>query len=212
MASPPPTTFVFRGSSDQLRAILHRLPAILAGRVPDPGGVVRAMQLRMGNAWLSQVYQDFLVKSRGGTGRDGIKWPPLDPKTTAARKRSKSSVAEFNRAKKRDPKLTKLAFYGARKADIGIDTARMVRSLTAGYEDQPAASPDQVLKLGRGELIIGSNVPYTGAFHRGRPGRQPPRPITPLNGRIPDAYQPALALAMNRGILTVLAYLLRGGR
>ena len=41
---------------------------------------------RMGVALLSQVQQDFVTKSKGGTGRDGIKWKPLAPATIAQRR------------------------------------------------------------------------------------------------------------------------------
>lgn len=209
-------TLYFRGSHDQLRGLLHSLPAVLAGKAPDPAGLVRGVQLRVANAWLSQVQQDFLVKARGGTGKDGVKWPPLAPATIAARRRTAKEVAEFNKARKaaatRGQKITKLAYFGSRTVDIGIDTRRMFRSLAAGVEDQPAGNPDQVLQLGKGELIIGSNVPYTGAFHRGRPGKQPPRPIVPLDGRIPVAHWPALMGAMSRGVVVLIVFLVGGRR
>jgi hypothetical protein len=210
------TTLYFRGTHDQLRGLLHSLPAVLAGRAPDPAGIVRGVQLRVANAWLSQVQQDFLTKARGGTGKDGIHWPPLAPSTIAARTRTAKEVAEFNRAKKaaelRGAKLTKLAFFGSRVVDIGIDTRRMFRSLAAGVEDRPAGNPDQVLQLGKGELIIGSNVPYLPPFHKGRPGKQPPRPIVPLDGSIPPAHWPALMIAMSRGVVAVLVFLVGGRR
>lgn len=79
-------TYTFRGNRAELRILLGTIPAILAGRHPDTLGVAQAVQLRMGNAMLSQLRQDFLVKSRGGTGRDGIKWAPLSPYTIARRR------------------------------------------------------------------------------------------------------------------------------
>lgn len=68
---------VFRGSKAELKAKLRAIPAVLAGRAPDPHGIALGVQLRVGVAFLSEVQQDFLTKSRGGTGNDGITWPPL---------------------------------------------------------------------------------------------------------------------------------------
>jgi hypothetical protein len=81
-------TVTYRGTRPELREALHALPAVLAGTHPDPTGLARAVQLRVGVACLSQVQQDFLTKSRGGTGRDGIAWPPLDRRTVAYGRRA----------------------------------------------------------------------------------------------------------------------------
>lgn len=59
---------------------------MVTGRLADVDRVGKGVQLRVGVATLSQVQQDFIVKSRGGTGRDGIKWTPLSPKTIAQRR------------------------------------------------------------------------------------------------------------------------------
>lgn len=67
-------------------AALRKLPALLAGREPDPHGVAREVQLRVGVAALSQISNAFLVKSQGGTGVDGIRWQPLSRKTIAGRR------------------------------------------------------------------------------------------------------------------------------
>jgi hypothetical protein len=75
----------FRGSRDDLVRVLRQIPAALAGG-PDPFGIARDIQLRCGVALLSQIQQDFITKSRGGTGRDGIKWAPLLRSTVAQRR------------------------------------------------------------------------------------------------------------------------------
>ncbi len=76
----------FQGTRAELRSLLQQVAGIAAGRLRDPTGLAQALQLRIGVACLSQVQQDFVVKSRGGTGRDGIKWPPLKPATIAQRR------------------------------------------------------------------------------------------------------------------------------
>jgi len=80
----------YRGTSDQVRAVLRRLPAALAGRAPDPLGIARGIQLRLGVALLSKIQQAFIVKSRGGTGDDGIRWAPLKPQTIAQRRTTRT--------------------------------------------------------------------------------------------------------------------------
>jgi hypothetical protein len=77
---------VFHGTRDELRRLLRELPRILAGHAPDPLGVAKGLQLRLGVALLSKVQQAFVVKSRGGTGDDGIKWPPMKPASIAQRR------------------------------------------------------------------------------------------------------------------------------
>lgn len=198
-----PTTIYFRGTYEQARQMIAQLPTILAGRAADPAQVARGVQLRLSTALLSQVQQDFLVKSRGGTGKDGVRWPALDPKTIAARTRTATEVRDFKRAKKRDPKLTALAFYGSRKVDMLRDTSRLFRSLTPGVEDRPAGNPDQVITLGRGMLILGSKCPYLGAHQNGTK-HVPARPVFPVHGTIPPAYWPALNIALIQGIIRAL--------
>jgi hypothetical protein len=76
----------FRGSREELTAVLQLVPAMVAGRVPDRFGIARRLQLRVGVALLSQVQQDFVRKARGGPGRDGITWKPLKRETIAQRR------------------------------------------------------------------------------------------------------------------------------
>lgn len=75
----------YHGTRAELKAVLAQLPAMLAGKVPDKWQVVDGIAARIGVAALSAIQQDFLVKSRGGTGRDGIRWEPLKRSTIARR-------------------------------------------------------------------------------------------------------------------------------
>lgn len=85
---------MFAGGREELEATIRLLPQIVAGRVPDPLGIAKRVQLRVGVALLSQVQQDFVRKSRGETGKDGIKWKPLKRETIAQRR---TSTAELKR-------------------------------------------------------------------------------------------------------------------
>lgn len=76
-------TIRFRGTRAELVEALQKFVAALGAADSD---AVRSWQLRLGMTLLSQIRQDFIVKSRGGVGRDGIVWPPLKPETIAQRR------------------------------------------------------------------------------------------------------------------------------
>jgi hypothetical protein len=98
---------VYLGSMDDARRELEALPAILAGRVPDPMGVARAVQLRCGVALLSEIQRAFITKSRGGVGSDGIKWAPLKPETIARRRTTAGELRQLGiRRRGSRPSLT----------------------------------------------------------------------------------------------------------
>lgn len=78
-------TVTFRGSRQDLRNLLRSIPRALSGQ-GDPFQIARSIQLRAGVALLSKIQQAFIVKSRGGVGDDGIKWPPLKRETIAQRR------------------------------------------------------------------------------------------------------------------------------
>lgn len=81
------TTVVrIKATHQQARDLIQRLPRILAGREPDPTGLVKQLQLRVGVAALSSIQKDFERKSQGQTGEDGVKWPELSPITLALRR------------------------------------------------------------------------------------------------------------------------------
>lgn len=71
------TKVYFRGTRNQARSLVYRLVQMLSGREPDTGGVARGVFLAVGFAALSSIKDDFIVKSRGGVGADGVKWKPL---------------------------------------------------------------------------------------------------------------------------------------
>jgi hypothetical protein len=204
-----PFTVVYRGTRADLVRGLAAVPAVLAGRGPDPLGVARALQLRLSQATLSQVHQDFLAKSRGGVGRDGVKWPALSPKTIARRRRTKKERGEFKRRRRRGEKLSALGFFGSRVVDMLRDTARLLRSLTPGA-DGSSTGPDQVVRLTPGAVVVGTNDPKAAAHQNGTK-HVPARPFMPVGGRIPRAYWPAIAAAAGRGVARAVVLVL-GGR
>jgi hypothetical protein len=222
---------IFRGTRAELSQLLHTIPGILAGRTPHAGDLARALQLRMGNAYLSQLQSDFITKSRGGTGRDGIKWAPPSPVTIAKRRQSAGDKQNYSRiyqkwlmilkakgfpaeeARKKAAQTARKEQYqhlASRTVDIGRDTNRMFQSLVAGYDAVPPGSSDTTIRYTSGTLLIGSNVPYLQWFHGGT-NRHPARPIAPPNGGIPDAWWPAVLDAGVRGLAQAVEELFRRG-
>jgi len=77
----------FRGSRAQARGIVNLCRMMITGRTPDVLGIGRGVFLTVGFAALSDIKADFVRKARGGTGEDGVKWPPLSPQTLAYHRR-----------------------------------------------------------------------------------------------------------------------------
>ena len=71
------TNVVFRGTTSNARRAIGQFIGMLSGRNPDHGRLARSVFLVVGMAALADIQQDFLKKSRGGVGDDGVKWPPL---------------------------------------------------------------------------------------------------------------------------------------
>lgn len=98
---------MYSGTYPEAVAVVRQLPAVLAGVLPDPYGLSRGVLLRAGVALLSEVQRDFVRKSRGETGRDGIKWAPLKPETVARRRSNPAELRGLGiRKGRRRPSLT----------------------------------------------------------------------------------------------------------
>ena len=81
----------------QMVAAIGKVIAGACGRDSQYADVGIAVLTRVGNALLSQIQQDFIVKSRRGVGRDGIQWPELSPVTVARRTVSKKDEAAIRK-------------------------------------------------------------------------------------------------------------------
>lgn len=77
----------FRGTRAEAVAIVRQIKDALTGKVSDPTGLARGVFNAIGLKLLSEIKDDFIRKSEGGTGEDGVKWPPLSKKYLAYGKR-----------------------------------------------------------------------------------------------------------------------------
>lgn len=92
---------VFEGDRQELKDRAYQLLGMLTGDVPDTHGIAKGFFLSIGVAALGDIFDAFIVKSRGGTDAMGIQWPPLQKKT----------IAYGRRAGKGDPSLPRVSPY-----------------------------------------------------------------------------------------------------
>lgn len=177
---------VYNGSPESLRHLLGNLGAIIAGKLPDPGGNAAALLTRMGISLLTEVKRDFLTKARGGTGRDGIKWEPLKPATIARRRGGGKGGVEILR-----------------------DTGDLFRSFEPGIAGRPSGAAGQIFNVVEpGSVTIGTNEK---AWHHGGGGHLPARPFWPPDGRIPEPWMQSLLDAFVTGVADLAVYYGRFG-
>lgn len=90
-----PDVVYARMGRQQAKELVRSLAGMLTGRVPDTLGIAQGVFLSIGFAALYDIHQAYKVKSRGGTGEDGIKWDPLKPATIAARRITKKDKIKY---------------------------------------------------------------------------------------------------------------------
>lgn len=78
----------FVGARREAVAIVQAVVDSLTGANGENADLAVAVKNAVGFEALADVTDDFLVKSRGGTGVDGVKWAPLAPATLAYGRRA----------------------------------------------------------------------------------------------------------------------------
>jgi hypothetical protein len=113
----------YRGKRRNLIGFLQRLPAMLAGRIPDEtGGGIQALLTRLGLVALAIIRDAYVVKARGGADESGLKWPALSEKTIAysrrhpGLKRDTAGTQRPSSALSADERATWWSLYRSRKA------------------------------------------------------------------------------------------------
>lgn len=92
------TEIVLQGGRADARRAIKRFVGILTGKSPDQGGLARSVFFVLGIAALSDIQEDFIRKSRGGVGEDGVKWKPLSKQYLAyGRRFGKGEQAQLKR-------------------------------------------------------------------------------------------------------------------
>lgn len=99
---------------------------------------------------------------------------------------------------------TILSKYGNREVEILRDTGLLLNSLSPG-----TASPDQVFRVGRGEVIIGTNRKGAAAHHTGVPGRLPQRRLWPAPNKWPASWWKDIQTQARDGLVAIIVQLVR---
>ncbi|TWU22456.1 hypothetical protein Pla52o_35120 [Novipirellula galeiformis] len=78
----------FRGSRADAATLVRQVIQSLTGRGASHAILAQGVHRSIGMAALSDIHDDFVRKAKGGTGEDGVKWPPLAPATLAYGRRA----------------------------------------------------------------------------------------------------------------------------
>lgn len=155
-------TVYVRARQDEIEKVLASLPQVLAGDAPDPTGLATGIQLPIGTQALSLIKDDFVIKSRGGTGAGGDTWAPLSPKTIAYGRRHPG----LNERRGRSVNWRRPLLTGAQDARWRSLFARALRGLSrrqggmawqssADLKAHAAAYAWMVIKAEGGKTILG---------------------------------------------------------
>lgn len=98
---------------------------------------------------------------------------------------------------------TILSEYGGTKVEILRDTGRLLASLSPG-------TPDNILRVGPGEVSVGTNVVYARTHHEGR-GKVPARPLWPELDSWPQAWWDRLEEVVADGVAGMVRRAVGGG-
>lgn len=140
----------------------------------------------MGVQLLSLSKQAYIVKSRGGTGSDGIKWKPLAESTIA--RKNKRGKANANRKKTKGGKARPTGGNVA----IGIDTGLQLNSATPGFK---APGGGNIMRLTNTDVTVGYGREYSKYFDEHRP-------LLPV--KLPESWEKLLGKILERWALNLL--------
>lgn len=134
----------------ELVKLFRQLPGILSGSRPDRYNVGQSFRVSVGMSMLKQIHRSYITKARGENDSLALGWKPLAPSTIKQKKR------------------LGLSDYRARL--INRRTDRLLNSLKPAeinyYHYRPPK--DQVFRVQRKAVVVGSSVPYAKFVHAKR--------------------------------------------
>ena len=104
---------------------------------------------------------------------------------------------------------TLLELYGNTQVDILRDTGILLNSLSPGV---PGSVPDQVFRIGVGEVIVGTNRKGAASHHQGIPGRLPQRRLWPEPSKWPASWWESILEQGRAGLIEIIIFVLQRGR
>lgn len=126
----------FQGSRREARQIVFAMVDALTGTSNENTDLAQGVHRSIGFAALSDIHDDFVRKSRGGAGEDGVTWPRLSPKTLAYGRRAPKGKGHAPGGK--DGLLTKSQLKRWRNI-YGTRLARFAMSMPLGSAKARAA-------------------------------------------------------------------------
>lgn len=106
---------------------------------------------------------------------------------------------------KREGAKTLLDKYGNLQVEILRDTGLLLNSLSPG-----TLSQEQVFRVGKGEIVVGTNRKGAADHHRGIPGRLPQRRLWPEPKRWPSTWWQDIQDQVKQGLLDIVEEVIKG--
>ena len=144
--------------------------------------------------------------SQALTKKQNERWWDLYRQGLAIFKGNKASAARRAWAiLKGEGATTLLQKYGGRQVEILRDTGLLLNSLSPGYK-----GPEQVFRIDRNSVIIGTNRKWAAAHHRGVPGKLPQRRLWPPTSKWPQTWWADITDQIKQGLLDIISQRLQG--
>lgn len=186
-------TIVVRGASRaRVTGLIRSLPGILSGKSSYQAAEARTVLVRAGLTVQAFLYAAFMQKAQGMSDASGLRWPKLSPYTI--RKKERTAPANARRI--------------LREFDILSKSLKPATRPAAARASVPAV-PQQIFRLGRGSVTLGTTRPHAGRNHRGGPGL-PQRRLWPKVEQWPSVWWNRLLIETRQSIINMLKSILRG--
>lgn len=219
---------ILRGGGPAADAIMARVGLALLGRVRAAFVVkARGGTDDAGERWAplsprTIAYSKTRQRGRGGrtkaeksraahpsqalNRRQQARWWEVYRRQLAAYKGDKGHAAAVAwLVLKREGAQTLVDKYGHRQVEILRDTGLLLNSLSPGV-----ASSERVFRVGRGEVIVGTNRRGAARHHRGVPGRLPQRRLWPPPRKWPSTWWQDMLKQLAQGALDLATLVARG--
>ena len=153
----------------KIKGFIKDLPNVLVGIKRDHHGLRREFWSVFAKELYLRISRAYLEKSTGKIDDVGESWEPLSPRTIEKRLNRPVRYSLLRKSK---------TFREAVKAvktgnvPILIDTGRLYRSLLPGEVlggNYQKRAKDQIFKITKGQVSLGTKVPYAGRQHATRP-------------------------------------------
>ena len=189
-----------KGDPMKIMGFVKDLPDKIAGVKKDHTGIVKEFWAVFARELYKRISRGYLKKSMGGTDSLGGNWKPLSPRTIEKRKKQGSRHGGLKRSK-----TSREAIAQAAKAHVPIliDTGRLYTSLLPGKVSGGSyikRSEDQIFEVKRGQVSLGTRVPYSEMQHKTRP-LWPPEMHRWIDESIDEALLVMTRLMKQKGLL-----------